>query len=160
MIKILTIIFISFFLFSCNGSKSPETQEKSNSSTIINSQIPSFTPTEKQIITPIATEEIVTNPTVTTKPFNNIIECSEAQVGDNLTCKISQAFCSYKPNIEGSPTYCNDAPYPNHGFTLLVWGRDWSKFDGKCLVITGNIYFYEGKPQIKATSESQVEFCN
>jgi hypothetical protein len=88
------------------------------------------------------------------------MECSEAPLGENVTCIIQKAYCSYKPSIKGNPTFCNDAPYPNHNFTLLVWGQDWTKFDGECLNVTGYIHLYKGNPQIEATSESQVRICN
>jgi len=94
-----------------------------------------------------------------TMPADIFKECYEANLG-NVICKISKAYCSYKPNIKGSPTFCNDAPYPSHGFTLLVWGKDWSKFNGKCLIVTGYNHLYKGKPEIEATSESQVTICD
>lgn len=151
--KNLTLIFyilLSIILSSCIGSNTPEYQEVSNDLIEEENQIPTVNPTDELVIIPTATTELI----------ENIVECAQAQIGENTICKITQAFCSYKPNVKGSPTFCNDAPYPNHSFTLLVWGKDWSKFDGKCLIISGYIHLYKGMPEIEAINESQVEYCN
>ena len=76
-----------------------------------------------------------------------------------MTCRIQRAYCSYRPNVSGDPTFCNDAPYPNYNFTLLVWGSDWSDYNGQCLVIRGVVSVYGGKPQIEAGSRSQISLC-
>ena len=89
-----------------------------------------------------------------------IEECSNAPIGENVTCKISKAYCSYKPKVKGQPTFCNDAPYPSNDFTLLIWGKDWSKYNGKCLIVTGYNHLYKGKPEIEATSEKDVKLCS
>lgn len=91
--------------------------------------------------------------------FETYSECANAPVGENVTCKISHAYCSYKPNVKGGPTFCNDAPYPKHNFTLLRWGEDWSYLNGKCLIVTGFNHLYKGIPEIEANSISQVEIC-
>ena len=80
--------------------------------------------------------------------------------GQSVTCRIERAYCSYHPDIKGEPTFCNDYRYPNNDFTLLVWGQDWSDYDGRCLEVTGFVSRYEGKPQIEAVSRSQVSLCN
>lgn len=62
------------------------------------------------------------------------------------------------------PTFANvSAPYPNHPFTILVWGEDLSKFDpkpaswdGKQVCATGQITSYRGKPEIVAKNPGQV----
>jgi hypothetical protein len=86
--------------------------------------------------------------------------CSQLFTQEYVTCVIPVTFCTYRPDIKGKPTFCNDGPYPYYGFTLLVWGQDWSALDGKCMYVTGNIRLYEGLPQIEATSRSQVEICH
>lgn len=73
--------------------------------------------------------------------------------------RIERAYCSYHPDIDGQPTFCNDQPYPNHTFTLLVWRADWSFLDGKCLLVQGDIDLYEGRPEIIADSLDQVFEC-
>ena len=85
--------------------------------------------------------------------------CSDATPGTFVTCQIGRAYCSYRPDVNGRPTFCNDAPFPGHSFTLLVWGQNWSDFDGRCLLVTGPITTFEGKRQFEATSRSQVAFC-
>lgn len=104
--------------------------------------------------------EKIPAPTNTPKEFLIIPECSQAPIGENTTCKISHAYCSYKPSVKGAPTFCNDAPYPNHNFTLLRWGEDWSKFDGSCLIVSGYVSVYKGKLQIEATEVSQIKYCD
>ncbi len=86
-------------------------------------------------------------------------DCSRAKAGTFVTCQIQRAYCDYRPDVNGQPTFCNDAQFPGHSFTLLVWGQDWSEFDGNCLLVTGQITRFKGKKQIEATSRSQVEFC-
>jgi len=90
-----------------------------------------------------------------------MVSCSETDqmVGQSVTCVIRNAYCDYRPDVGGNPTFCNDAPYPNHNFTLLVWGGDWSDLDGSCVEVTGFVERYDGKPQIVAGSRSQVSPC-
>lgn len=85
--------------------------------------------------------------------------CSEARPGTFLTCHIERAYCDYRPDVDGQPTFCNDAPFPRHSFTLLVWGQDWSDFDGRCLLVTGDVVRFRGDQEIIAESRSQVEIC-
>jgi len=94
-------------------------------------------------------------------PFIGILQCGDAEsyAGTSITCTISRAHCSYQPGTSGSPTFCNDAPYPNHDFTLVAWDDDWSEYDGKCIVVNGTVSIYSGKPQIEAFSRSQVSNC-
>ena len=86
-------------------------------------------------------------------------DCARAKAGTFTTCQIQMAQCDFRPDISGEPTFCNDAPFPSHGFTLLVWGEDWSDYDGMCLVVTGEVTRFRGLPQIVATSQSQVANC-
>ncbi len=86
-------------------------------------------------------------------------ECADASIGSG-TCRISHAYCSYKPNVKGDPTFCNDAPYPSNNFTLIVWGEDWSYLNGKCLIVTGYSHLYKGAPEIEASDISQVKICD
>lgn len=85
--------------------------------------------------------------------------CKDSIAGNTVTCIIPKAICDYYPDLSGSPTFCHDYPYPKHAFTLLVWENDWSDYDGKCLVVTGFVSLYEGKPQIEVNNRSQVTFC-
>lgn len=80
-------------------------------------------------------------------------------IGERTSCQISRAYCSYEPGVKGAPTFCNDGRYPNYSFTLLVWGSNWSDLDGQCIVVSGLVVSYKGKPEIEATSRSQVRAC-
>ncbi len=90
-----------------------------------------------------------------------VLQCSDtlSQAGHNVTCTIPVASCSYQPKTLGKPTFCNDAPYPRHSFTLLVWGQDWSDYNGRCLIVTGLVSIYAGKAQIEARSRTQIADC-
>jgi len=80
-------------------------------------------------------------------------------LGEYVTVGIEKASCSYRTDINGAPTFCNDKPYPNHTFTLLVWGQDWGFLDGECILVAGVVSVYNGKPQIIAETLDQVSFC-
>ncbi len=103
-------------------------------------------------------------PTATNTPLPptpDIPSCwnTASRTGEWLSCRVWTAYCSHHPEIDGSPTICNDAPYPNSQFNLLVWGSNWSDLNGKCIVVTGRVLMSGGKPQIVATSRSQVSIC-
>lgn len=97
----------------------------------------------------------------TNTPLPEYILCKDTSnlIGSHVTCKIPRAYCSYEPSTSGKPTFCNDARYPNHNFTLLVWGSDWSFLNGSCILVSGRVTSYQGKPQIEASSEAQVSYC-
>jgi hypothetical protein len=124
---------------------------------------PSSTPTEvtspiKLSITPTAKAMLP----LTGDTPSDVILCKDTEnlAGIRVTCTISYAYCSYKPSTTGSPTFCNDAPFPDHSFTLVAWGEDWSDYDGKCIVINnGLVSIRDDKPQIEASSRSQVSIC-
>ena len=81
-------------------------------------------------------------------------------VGELVKCKIPRAHCSYQPATAGSPTFCNDEPYPNNEFTLVIWGFDWSNADGDCMIVEGIISTYQGKPQIEFEADQvNVSHC-
>lgn len=82
-----------------------------------------------------------------------------AYAGQRVTCTIQRAYCDYSENTYGGQTFCNDAPYPNNHFTMLVWDRDWTHYNSRCIVVTGAVSIYDGKPQIIVTSTSQVDYC-
>ncbi len=79
--------------------------------------------------------------------------------GQQVTVRIERAWCSYQQQIKGKPTFCNDQPYPQHDFTLLIWGEDWSDYDGLCLLVKGMVTRYRGKAQIVAESRNQISLC-
>lgn len=128
----------------------------------------SLAPTAK----PIATQKL---PATTTNPPSFILftktsspalgaftsPCSETadQIGEQVSCRIERAYCEYYPSVDGSPTFCNDRPYPNHKFTLVVFDEDWSDYDDECIIVSGFVTLYRGRPQIQAFSRSQVSYC-
>ena len=68
----------------------------------------------------------------------------------------------YASASKGQPTFLNfDYPYPNHTFTIVIWGQNRTNFSSppekmymsKNVCIDGYIDSYKGKPQIEATSE-------
>jgi hypothetical protein len=96
-------------------------------------------------------------PTETSEPIR---ECREFTEG-TITCRIQQASCSFHPSTKGKPTFCNDAQFPNHNFTYLVWGKDVSSLDGRCLILEGSVEIYKGKAEIISEDGSAfVGFCD
>ena len=81
-------------------------------------------------------------------------------IGQIITVQMNRAYCSYRPDINGNPTFGNDAPYPAHDFTMLVWDQDWSDYDGRCTCVYGQVTIYGGKPQIVLESRSGVSVCD
>lgn len=71
----------------------------------------------------------------------------------------------YAEKSKGQPTFLNlNQPYPNHIFTIVVWGDDRGKFqkppeilyDGKNVCVNGLIVEHKGIPQIVAKYPSQI----
>lgn len=81
-------------------------------------------------------------------------------VGGFVSCKLERAYCDYLPDLEGSPTLCNDRPYPDHNFALIVFGKDWSEYDGQCIIVSGYLEIDRGVLKIQALERSQVSACN
>jgi hypothetical protein len=95
-------------------------------------------------------------------PISQYIEpCFEAvsRVGDEISCRMEKAYCDYLPDAEGSPTICIDRPAPDHTFALVALDRDWSKYDGQCLIISGYLEIHRGVLRIQAHRRSQVSSC-
>ena len=87
--------------------------------------------------------------------------CFEAasRVGDHITCRMEKAYCDYLPSLEGSPTVCIDRPAPDHTFALVAFDRDWTKYDGQCLIVEGYMEIYKGALRIQARHPDQVAVC-
>jgi hypothetical protein len=81
------------------------------------------------------------------------------RVGDFVSCKLERAYCDYLPDIEGSPTFCNDRPAPDHNFALVASGMDWSEYDGQCLIVEGYLEIDQGVLKIQALRRDQVSSC-
>lgn len=99
--------------------------------------------------------------TETDTPQSEYILCKNTwtRIGEDVTCELPNASCTYMPSVDGSPTYCSDIMYPDHNFTLLVWGSDWSHFDGQCILISGHITQVDGKPQIDTSGNVEISLC-
>lgn len=151
----IRLFFVFYLLIVACSLIFPETSTQSVAATQVSSQsrtlLPSNPPTsETTVFTSTSTQESV-----------SFIPSSEASnfIGETAAVRIDKAFCSYRPDINGAPTFCNDKPYPKHTFTLLVWEEDWSHLDGKCLIVEGEVSEYDGKPQIIAENIDQVSLC-
>jgi hypothetical protein len=126
-------------------TKSPTAEPTTVPTTVPTTTVPTLAPTRK--------------PTPTEKP--QYTPCSQTTSGQKTTCMISRAYCSYMQSSKGSPTFCNDRKYPNQDFTFLVWGKDASHLDGRCLIVTGTVKTYKGKLEIAAESLDQlVGYCD
>lgn len=91
--------------------------------------------------------------------------------GQEITvCGIVSQVATPK-GIKGNPTYLNlGGKYPNHSFTVIIWGSNANKFvthtdifinglkgyEGKNIAITGVIEIYKGKAQINAKEPEQI----
>ncbi|MBI5946400.1 MAG: SH3 domain-containing protein [Chloroflexi bacterium] len=109
------------------------------------------------------TNQSATSTSSINSPSSDLVpECQDIKenIGLFVNCKIPKAYCSYQPNTNGSPTFCNEAPYPNNNFALIIWGKDWSNYDGHCLIVSGNLSSYQGTLQIEANSLSQISLCD
>lgn len=90
-----------------------------------------------------------------------VIPCFDTadRIREHISCKMEKAVCDYFPAVEGAPTICSDRPYPDHNFALIVFGEDWSRYDGQCLIISGYLEIDRGILKIQASQNSQVSFC-
>ncbi len=86
-------------------------------------------------------------------------------VGQKATvCGVLMQVASPK-GIRGNPTYLNMGKrYPDHPFTVVIWGRDFMQFpmgqlksyEGKQIAVTGLVEEYRGKPQIVVKEVGQI----
>jgi len=83
--------------------------------------------------------------------------------GRQATIAINRVEASYQPSTRGQPTFLNDAPYPRHTFTAVIWGRDRRGFQpppesyqGRALCVSGTVTMFQGRPQIEVSSPSQL----
>ena len=90
-----------------------------------------------------------------------VVPCFDTanRIGMHISCRIERAVCDYLPALEGSPTVCNDRPSPDHNFALIVFGEDWSEYDGKCIIVSGYLEVDKGMLQIEAFRRDQVSYC-
>lgn len=71
----------------------------------------------------------------------------------------------YAEKSKGQPTFLNlNQPYPNHIFTIVIWGDDRGKFqkppetlyDGKNVCVSGLIVEHKSIPQIVVKDPPQI----
>lgn len=86
-------------------------------------------------------------------------------VGKHGTVCGTVASARFASRSRGQPTFLNlDRPYPNHIFTIVIWGSDRLKFNDapethyqqKAVCVTGTINAYRGRPQIIAKNPDQI----
>lgn len=138
----------------------PPTEELASPTPEVTEEPPQPTPTE---VPPEPTEEPPPPPPPTCVPSGQAIN----YIGTETCVEVARADCSYRPDVNGQPTFCNDAPYPTHSFTAVIWGDNrgnWltlpeQLYDGKCVDFTGLVTSYRGKPQIELTGPLQASFC-
>jgi len=153
--KTIYAFLLSAVLLSACGT-TPEAPTKTPEPIIQHSDLPTLTAlptTETPTQIPSSTPTLVSN--------SSIMDCKDAngKNGEFVTCKIDKAYCTFNPDVNGDPTFCNDAPYPDHQFTLLFWNQDLTEYDGKCIIISGVVGSFEGKPQIKTRNRARVTYC-
>ena len=78
------------------------------------------------------------------------------------------ASATYSTRSNGKPTFLNlGIAFPNHVFTVVVWGYVRPKFsyspeslEGKTICVQGLISEYQGKPQIVVSGPSQLRIIS
>ena len=90
---------------------------------------------------------------------------ASSSVGQRATVCGDVADTRYASGSRGQPTFLNfERAYPNHVFTVVIWGDERSKFpsrpeshySSKNVCATGLIETFDGKPQIIAREPSQL----
>lgn len=86
------------------------------------------------------------------------------QVGETIWICGVVGSARHAPSVRGEPTYINLGPaYPDHVFTILVWGSDRHKFEYRLenldggLCVRGRVEMYDGTPQIVVREPSQIQ---
>jgi hypothetical protein len=85
-------------------------------------------------------------------------------IGETATVCGLVTSAKYAAASHRSPTFLNlERPYPQHVFTIVIWGDDRPKFgapeaiySGRRVCVTGEIQQHRGKPEIIATHPSQL----
>jgi len=86
-------------------------------------------------------------------------------VGETATVCGVVVSAKYATRIGGTPTFLNlDRPYPDHIFTIVIWGTDRAVFGepettyaGRSVCVTGKIETFNHRPQVVARDPSQIE---
>jgi hypothetical protein len=150
------VILAALVLTGCGGATSSEV-------VIVHTQEVTVVVTVVVAATPQPTEAVADQPVTSSIDLvPDWIASGNARefVGEQVQIRVDRAWCSYQPGINGEPTFCNDARYPGHSFTFLVWGQDWSDLDGQCVLVDGTVEMYDGLPQIEVEDRAQVRPCD
>ena len=119
---------------------------------------------------PRPTDTATLPPTSTPTP-RPCVSSAEAgsHIGEQVTVCGVVAGASYRPDVNGQPTFINfDRAFPNHTFTALVWGDRRANFNpppevhygaGAFVCVAGVVELFEGRPQTIVESPSQISAC-
>ena len=85
-------------------------------------------------------------------------------IGETATVCGVVASATFAARTKGAPTFLNlDKPYPDHIFTVVIWGNDRPKFDqpealyrGKRICITGTIKSFRDHPETVVTDPRHI----
>lgn len=98
------------------------------------------------------------------------ITAAEAKnhVGEKATVCGKVVSARFAKESKGQPTFLNlDQPFPNHIFTIVVWGSDREKFGAievkysvKEVCVTGKISNFQGKPEIAVDDPNQIQLSD
>jgi hypothetical protein len=163
----LGLIICLLLLVGCSSGTSNGALVENYSNDAVSPQVaPTKTPTEMVAVMEATPEPAPPTQSeeepATTLEEPDWVSSSDAgnYLGEIVTVRVEVSYCSYLPNVNGSPTFCNDKPYPDHVFTYLMWGVDISRFDQLCVLVNGEIVEYDGKIQIVVESEEQIIPCD
>lgn len=153
---LLGLVFLTaLFLAACSSAPVSEVVIHTQEVTVVVTVVVPATGLPTSVVEELHEEE-------TNLPAPSRILSGDARdhVGESVQVRVERAWCSYQPGINGAPTFCNDARYPGHAFTFLVWGQDWSDLDGRCVLVEGKVEMYDGLPQIETVDRTQVRVCD
>jgi len=87
-------------------------------------------------------------------------------VGETETVCGEVVSTYYSTGSRGTPTFLNfDKPYPDHIFTVVIWGDKRKNFDNipeefyidEEVCVTGKITTFKNKPQIVVKNQSELK---
>ncbi len=144
--KLLSIMLALLMMFSFTACGEPQEKEKEEA-------VP-------------AAATVAEESTTEADKYPDAISWKKAKnhIGEKVTIKgpVKGVFQSTQSN--GSPTFINiGKDYPENGrMTVVIWEENISKFDtysysGETVYVTGEVYMYDGNPQIEVSSPEQIE---
>lgn len=106
------------------------------------------------------------SPSVAREPIEIAMEDARSYVGQYVQVCGTVTTSAYMAASGRQPTFLNfGEPYPNHSFTVVIWGANRHKFpkapvqlfDGQPVCVTGTVATYKGRPQIVVEAPEQIE---